>query len=68
MVGLYKDPKGETVTTFHTTVARDEAETANTGKNNDSELNKLRRRVIELENSLKKQVRYLRITRQSKVH
>ena len=59
MVGLYNDPKGETVTTFHTTVARDEAETANTGKNNDSELKKLRRRVIELENSIKKQVRYL---------
>ena len=59
IVGLYKDPKGETVTTFPTSAQKDEAETNATSKKKDTELDRLRRRVCELEKSLShKQVSY----------
>ena len=55
MVGLYKDPKGETITTFGTSGPREEAVESSGGKK-DKELQILRRRVSELETSLKQQV------------
>ena len=49
MVGLYKDPNGESITTFATSAQKEEAET---NKKDGAELDRLRRRVFELENSL----------------
>ena len=67
MVGLYKDPKGESVTTFPSSAQREGTETNATNRKKDTELDRLRRRVSELENSLShKQVSYklfLAITR-----
>ncbi|CAI8049955.1 Gamma-aminobutyric acid type B receptor subunit 2 [Geodia barretti] len=54
MVGLYKDPKGETITTFGTSGPREEA-VESSGDKKDKELQILRRRVSELETSLKQQ-------------
>ena len=50
MVGLYKDPNGET--TFPTSAQREEAENNKTSKKDGTELDRLRRRVLELQNSL----------------
>ena len=58
MVGLYKDPKGETISTFATSGGREET-AENGGSKNETELKKLRHRVIELETILKSQVRYM---------
>ena len=52
MVGLYKDPNGESITTFPTSAQREEAENNKTSKKDGTELNRLRRRVFELEKSL----------------
>ena len=54
MVGLYKDPDGDTITTFVASTHREESTTENSG--NNIELKRLRRRVLELENSLKQNV------------
>ena len=60
MVGLYKDPNGESIKIFQTSAQREEAETNKTNKKDGTELEKLRRRVFELENSLShKQVCYI---------
>ena len=56
MVGLYKDPKGETISTFATSGGREET-AENRENKNETELNKLRHRVIALETILKSQVR-----------
>ena len=50
MVGLYKDPDGKDIT-FKTTTQRESTSDTET-KNENSEMRELRRRVIELENSL----------------
>ena len=55
MVGLYKDPKGETITTFGTSGPREEA-VDTSGSSKDKELLILRRRVSQLETCLKQQV------------
>ena len=55
MVGLYKDPSGESITTFPTSGPREEANESS-GSKKDRELKNLRRRVVELESSLKEQV------------
>ena len=47
MVGLYKDPDGKDIT-FKTTTQRESTSDTET----NSEMRELRRRVIELENSL----------------
>ena len=57
MVGLYKDPSGESITTFPTSGPREEANES-AGSKKDRELKNLRRRVNELESSLKEQVSY----------
>ena len=57
MVGLYKDPKGEAISTLGTTGLRDDAVSDNR-RSSDTELKMLRRRVVELENSLKKHVSF----------
>ena len=54
MVGLYKDPKGTK------TFAIKEEVTEDFASSNNSEIKTLRRRVIELEFTLKKHVSYLR--------
>jgi gamma-aminobutyric acid type B receptor len=51
MVGLYKDPKGETISTQGTSGLRDDLAS---DKSSDTELKMLRHRVIQLENSLRK--------------
>ena len=56
MVGLYKDPKGETVSTFATSGQNDEAEQTKSGGDMENELKKLRCRVIELETTIKSHV------------
>ena len=56
MFGLYKDPDGDTITTF-ISVHKEESVTNN--MKNDKELSKLRRRVFELENILKQQVSHV---------
>ena len=55
MLGLYKDPKGETISTFGTAGPREEA-VDTSGSSKDKELQILRRRVSQLETSLKQQV------------
>ena len=50
MVGLYKDPDGKDIT-FETTTQRD-GSSMDTETRGGSEMRELRRRVIELENSL----------------
>ena len=52
MVGLYKDPNGESITT--TFVTSTQKENSDVGQNADGEnvIRKLRQRVIELENTL----------------
>ena len=52
MVGLYKDPNGENIKTFPTSAQREEAENNKTSKKDGTELDRLRRRVFELEKSL----------------
>ena len=49
MVGLYKDPDGKDIT-FKTTTQRENSMTENNASEN--EMKELRRRVVELENSL----------------
>ena len=55
MVGLYKDPKGETISTQGTSGLRDDLAS---DKSSDTELKMLRHRVIQLENSLRKHVSF----------
>ena len=55
MVGLYKDPKGETISTLGTSGLRDDLAS---DKSSDTELKMLRHRVIQLENSLRKHVSF----------
>ena len=55
MVGLYKDPKGETISTFGTSGPREEA-VDTSGSSKDKELQILRRRISQLETCLKQQV------------
>ena len=55
MVGLYKDPKGETITTMGTQVVKDEI-VSEQAMASATELNKLRHRIVELEATLKKHV------------
>ena len=50
MVGLYKDPDGKDITFKTTTQRESTSDTEN--RNDNSEMRELRRRVIELENSL----------------
>jgi gamma-aminobutyric acid type B receptor len=54
MVGLYKDPKGETISTFGTSGPREEA-VDTSGSSKDKELQILRRRISQLETCLKQQ-------------
>ena len=49
MVGLYKDPHGNKITFLSTPLLRSIG---------DNEMRELRRRVVELENSLKQRVSY----------
>lgn len=57
MVGLFNDPKGETVTTFVTSGQNEEAQPTNkSGNGTKNELKKLRLRVNELESVVKQQV------------
>ena len=56
MVGLYKDPKGDTITTFGTSGPKEDGGDETAGNIKDKELQILRRRVSELENSIKQQV------------
>ena len=57
MVGLYKDPSGESIKTFQTGGKEDPAALSENGNSsNEVELNKLRRRVLELETNLKRKV------------
>ena len=55
MVGLYKDPKGETITTMRTSNMIDSA-VSDKNQAADAELKMLRCKVTELENELKKYV------------
>ena len=57
MVGLFNDPKGETVTTFVTSGQIEEVQPTNkSGNGTENELKKLRLRVNELESVVKQQV------------
>ena len=55
MVGLYKDPRGESITTFGTSGPKEEVDHTS-GTKKDKEIRNLRRKVTELETSLKQQV------------
>ena len=61
-MGLYADPKGETVTTMPTGQNEERVTSENGGSKSGSELSRLRNRVVELENYLKKQVANYRHT------
>ena len=59
MFGLYKDPKGEGVSTFVTAAQQEEVKQPDkpkSGSDMDNEMKKLRLRVIELEEVVKKHV------------
>ena len=56
MVGLYKDPEGETIT-FVTSIQKD-ISTPDRSSVGETEMKKLRRRISELENSLKQHVSF----------
>ena len=57
MVGLYKDPDGKNIV-LNTTTLTEEKESKTTSQSNggDIEMNKLKRRISELENSLRQRV------------
>ena len=57
MVGLYKDPKGETVTTFATKEETETKAAQNCAREKEDELKTLRCRITELETIVKKSVR-----------
>ena len=55
MVGLYKDLKGEKITTLGTSGLKEDVDK---NRSSETELNMLRHRVLELEKSLKKHVSF----------
>ena len=59
MVGLYKDPKGETVTTFGTKEETETKAVENSGREKEDEIKNLRRRITELETIVKTNVCFL---------
>ena len=54
MVELYKDPKGENISTFMSSAPKEDSTTGHNA--NNIELRKLRQRVVDLENRLKQNV------------
>ena len=57
MVELYKDPKGDNITTFMSLAHKEDSTTGHNA--NVTELRKLRQRVVDLENRLKQNVNTL---------